>query len=446
VIRAGSRLCAGRGAALVFLLVNLSWAAGDSMFLINGLAADPLLESGGSGRTARVFSAGLPGLKYDRPPHPPGLRLRNPFGRAFGPGTGGPPRDQTELGARIQRAERFINRGDWDRARLEIEQALENYPDNPYLLRRAAALAALAGKYVAADEYFRRYHAIDPDDVTYNTGWADVLIRLNRYEEAWALINRALQQDPSYLPARFDHTLLCILRDDFQGIEKEWENVPVESLPELCHLIDLQRPEIEPLIGESRFRLLADAVLGSGTLDHSDRIAALAAQATEQLRAGDWEAAEKSLAELGRYGLRTYVVHVRRSFCLFQQGRHRQAAAILARLCQRHPEDPSLWYNLGFVLAKMEAYDKAETIFRKALELQPENDDARFALACVIAGQGRMAEAFGILEELAQRRPERMPRWLEGDAPYLAAIRSDSRFADLKQKIAEALHRRVLMP
>ena len=409
------------------------------MFLIDGLAADPLLQTGGTARARRIFTAGLPALRYDRPPRAPGLRLRNPF-------VPGQPSTSSsgELGSRIARAERFLNEGQWDRARLEIEEALEDYPDNPYLLRRAAALAALAGKYVAADEYFRRYYAIDPYDVTYLTAWADVLIRLNRFEEAWSLIARALEEDISYLPARFDYTLLRILRNDLEHIEEDWELVPPEMVRELCRLIQLQREEIEPLVGEAAFRLLADVTLGTGTLDQVEQIEKRVQEALRLLQAADWPAAEKALSDLRRFGLRSYKLEVRRSFCLFQMGEQRKAAAVLAQLCRRHPEDGSLWYNLGFILAKMGRYPQAELVFRKAVKLSPDNDDARFALACTLAGQNKMEESFQILNQLAESRPERMYVWLRGDAPYLRRIREDPRFNELKQRIAKAEERKRL--
>ena len=419
--------------------LNCSAVSGDSMFLIDGLAADPLLQTGGNARVRRIFKAGLEALRYDHPPRPPGLRLRNPFVPA-GPSTS-PPK---ELGSRMMRAERFLNRGQWDRALLEIEGALEDYPDNPYLLRRAAVLAALAGKYVAADGYFRRYYAIDPYNVVYLTGWADVLIRLNRFEEAWRLITRALAEDATYLPARFDYTLLRILREELQDIEAEWEELPPEMIPELSRLIRSQRDKIEPLVGKGVFRLLADVTLGAGTLGQAEEIGRRVREALEFLRKADWRRAEKALSDLHRFGLRSYKPEVRRSFCLFQMGEPRKAAAVLARLCRRYPQDGSLWYNLGFILAKMGRYAQAELVFRKAVELSPDNDDARFALSCTLAGQNKMEESFQILNRLAQSRPERMNAWLSGDAPYLKAIRADPRFAELKQRIAEAAERKRL--
>jgi len=92
----------------------------------------------------------------------------------------------------------------------------------------------------------------------------------------------------------------------------------------------------------------------------------------------------------------------------------------------------------------MGRYAQAELVFRKAVELSPDNDDARFALSCTLAGQNKMEESFQILNRLAQSRPERMNAWLSGDAPYLKAIRADPRFAELKQRIAEAAERKRL--
>lgn len=412
------------------------------MFLVDGMAVDPLLETAAQRQSNSIFSGGLPGLKYSRPPRPPGFYLSNPFLRQ----TLAEPRQESELNTRIERAERFINQGEWEKARFEIEEALEEYPDNPHLLRRAAVLAALAGKYVAADEYFRRYNAVDPYNVTYITGWADVLIRLARYEEAWDLIRKAVEQEPGYMPARFDYTLLRILRNELEGVEKDWLSVPVESLPDLCSLIQLQQKDIEPLVGEDVFALLVDIVLGTGSLKHLTQISHLASKAVEHVRRAEWDQAEKTLVELAKYGLRTYQVQTRRSFCLYQMGKLREAAAILARLCRQYPQDGGLWYNLGFILAGMEKYAQGEVVFRKALELMPDYADARFALACMLAGQGKMDEAYQILEQLAETEPRKMPIWLHGDASYLVAIRSDPRFDSLRRRAAAAAQRKALTP
>jgi tetratricopeptide (TPR) repeat protein len=70
------------------------------------------------------------------------------------------------------------------------------------------------------------------------------------------------------------------------------------------------------------------------------------------------------------------------------------------------PEDPGPWVVEGMISANQLLWTDAETRFRKALELDPTLDDARFRLAETQIRQLKFSEAEFNLSALASRTPE----------------------------------------
>jgi len=416
-------------AVVIFALLGglAGVCAGDSIFFVDGLAVDNL-EEGPGGETGTVFHAELPGLPLKRPPRRPGLYIHNTDRKRAVRG-----RNADHL----KKADKHIRKGEWNKARLEIEAALNVDPDNVYLLRRAAALSAAAGKYAAADEYFRRCLEKDSKNAPFMVGWAAVLIRMFRFDEAEKLVERALEIDPEYLPGHFNQTCLRVLKgEDLSQLRKSWEKTRLEELQMVAGWLGGEGPELRAVMGDDGFHSFCGVVLGEGTLAHLDAIRKGIAEVLDDLRQENWLAAAGGLKRLRALGIHHYDLELKRAISLQEAGESIGALKVLAPLRREYPDDPAVWYDTGYVLTKMGKYHYASLAFERALKIAPENPNIRFALACAYAGEERMDDAWKILASLVEHYPKRMTAWMKGEEPYLQRIREDSRYPELMAKAA----------
>jgi tetratricopeptide (TPR) repeat protein len=86
--------------------------------------------------------------------------------------------------------------------------------------------------------------------------------------------------------------------------------------------------------------------------------------------------------------------------------RSRQALACAGRWLERQPDNPRALYWRGRVWQQAGAYKKAAPDYGRAVELAPDDDDARLRFANALIQTSRFGEALGQLEVLRQRRPD----------------------------------------
>lgn len=419
------------GSILGCLVIGWRTAADtiDSLFVVDGMAVDGLREpleiEAGS-----AFEGKLPRFPLVDQPKRYGrftaLLQQQPIEVRTLP--------QSGFQEQLMRAEAHIAHGEWAQAQRAIEEALEKAPNDLFLLRRAAALSALAGKYGVADTYFRRCVRANPEDITYVVGWAGVLIRLYRFDEAEKLVAEALSRDPKYLPARFNQAILRVIRDDVAGLEEAWVNLEPQEIDQTASWLLTHRKDLEPVMTPEGYEKLGEIVLGPGTGPHWETIRAELRAAGQAARAGDFTNAAAAYQRIGELGVRSYTPQMYRAIMLAESGDMASARTILEGLLARYPRETGLRYNMAYLCLRERRYADAAKILEPLHAEVPDSGDFAMALACAYAGQGQMDTAWPLLAELAERFPTRMDDWLEGEEPYLVAIRSDPRFPELAAK------------
>lgn len=106
-----------------------------------------------------------------------------------------------------------------------------------------------------------------------------------------------------------------------------------------------------------------------------------------------------------------------------------KSAALYEKLTQAHPEIPRLWFRLGTSLQELGQLDRALEVYQKALSAGAPPLYAEYSIATVYAQKKDPEHAFEHLDKAVQAGYNK-PEQLSSDA-YLAALRSDSRFAKL---------------
>lgn len=404
----------------------------DSIFDADGLLVDysepePVV-------TNQVFRAGIkqyPMLDVRKPlltPRP--SRIRSPV-----PSTG---LSQGAARANIQAADNYASEQNWSQALAEIQQGLELDPGNQFLVRKAAAFAALARKFGVADEYFQRVLIANPDSVAFLTGRAGVLIRLLRLREADELVQKALAIDPSFLAARFDQLCVQIARGDTDIPEGGWDMLNTDNVIEVANWLDADKQDYVKALNPEGYTKLCDIVLGPGTDARMTEIVDLLRSAGLSSRAGQWAAAADTLSKVRKAGVRAVGLDVDIGRCLYQKGDRNAALAHFKALSDRYPKASSVLYDYAYVLINMDLYSQASEVLERVCEMSPQDGQAAFALACTYAARGQMDKAWPILTRLASTHAADMPVWMDGEKPYQEAIRKDSRYAGLKKSFEAA--------
>jgi len=96
--------------------------------------------------------------------------------------------------------------------------------------------------------------------------------------------------------------------------------------------------------------------------------------------------------------------------CLSDLGRPEQAEAYLRRALEGL-DDALTHYNLGVVLSTTGRLDEAIAEYRKALDRNPADLNARNNLATALARQGKLAAAIEVLRQVLARDPENGIAW-----------------------------------
>ena len=154
---------------------------------------------------------------------------------------------------------------------------------------------------------------------------------------------------------------------------------------------------------------------------------------------------------------------------LLQQGRAREALALLQQAAESDPTNPKIHYNVGVAHARLRQFASAIEAFGRAVELAPQQPDAHFALAVVMEIEHRQAAAAAHFVRAAVLAPERaeyhfrlgkvrrtigqvekalaaLEKAVELDSTHLAAhyLRADLLAASNRPEEAAAGYRRAL--
>ncbi|MCG3147963.1 MAG: Beta-barrel assembly-enhancing protease [Verrucomicrobiae bacterium] len=100
-------------------------------------------------------------------------------------------------------------------------------------------------------------------------------------------------------------------------------------------------------------------------------------------------------------------------------GQYPEAITALTRSIELGATDGLTFGLLGFAYTTQENFVAAESAYRYAALLQPENFDWKLGLARCMFRQQKHAEAVSLLDELIKRKPERSEFWLLQASAYL---------------------------
>jgi tetratricopeptide (TPR) repeat protein len=258
-----------------------------------------------------------------------------------------------------------------------------------------------AGDLEAAAEKYRACLVAEPGRVDARSNLGAVFVKMGRYEDAIREYLEALRAAPPDLSVRLRFNLALAYYKSSQ--------IP-EAVTELEVLHAAQPTDLNLAL------LLSDCRLRLGEYQQAiDAIAPLEAANSQEpalnyvlgmalIRSGRVADGQIRVDRILRHG-DSAEGHFLLGSALFGAGNYPAAVKELNQAATLNPEVPSLQSYLGQALLFTGDADGAAQAFRKELAANPNDYDANFQLAAILARRGKAEESRRFLERAAQVRP-----------------------------------------
>jgi putative PEP-CTERM system TPR-repeat lipoprotein len=393
-------------------------------------------------------------------------------------------------------ARSYMASGDLQAANIEIKNALQEDPGNAIARLVAGELALAQGDYLGAEKELERAGELGAPETYLAPLLARVYLTLGRteplralssegltpenraivlasqgmadlsqgwLEEAAALIEQALQADPTSLPARLAEARLLVARQDLDGARVRLDSLLIDHPGDAETLalsgdLHLQARELEE--AAAMYRQAVDA----SSQPLADRLKLVMVLIEQGAIDDAREALEPVLAAVPQHPGANFAL----GFILYAQGDHETAipALALAEVEQQryplallfsglshyalghleqaepyarqfhslYPQHPQGRLLLATIEAGNRNFDKAVSLTRPVVEQAPTNLPALNLLATALIGQGSTDEALEILQRVAELDPESSVAQVRLGAGLLMAGQPDAQLqSDSKQ-------------
>jgi tetratricopeptide (TPR) repeat protein len=301
--------------------------------------------------------------------------------------------------AHFVRAQAAVGVGDADRARGEIDRALE--------LRSGWELAALfkaelLPKGTAQLDFLKTWLAANPDAQEARLGYARALVSEKRYEASRTEFRRLLSANPNNPDMLYAVGILSLQVNDAAEAEQQ-----------LKRFVEIGRGDLDP----ARFYLgqIADqAGRPEDALRWYDLVAAgehaLPAKvraAQVLLRQNKLDEARERLATARANAPGDIRLVVAEAQLLRDAGRHEEAFAFLGKVLEVQPDQPEILYELALTAEKLGYMDLLERHLRRLMVLKPDSAQAYNALGYSFADRNlRLDEAAQLIDKALSLAPD----------------------------------------
>jgi Tfp pilus assembly protein PilF len=199
--------------------------------------------------------------------------------------------------------------------------------------RNLAGMMFEQGRHAEALAAYERLVKLEPDDATLRTSMAGALGALGRYDEAMTQLDAAVRLDPLNVEAYHN-----------RGVVFERRNDPKRAVEEYRRAVRYS-PQYEPS-RRALERLTGTADVNPPRGEAEMKAAALAQDASQAARRGDYAGALKLLDEAERIAPRYVMVHQYRSNVAYLAGDARGAIAALEKALAIEPDNALFKANL----------------------------------------------------------------------------------------------------
>ncbi|KAF0166682.1 MAG: hypothetical protein FD157_630 [Rhodocyclaceae bacterium] len=301
--------------------------------------------------------------------------------------------------ARLVRAQAAVGIGDGDRARSEIDLALELRPT-----WEMAALfkAELLPKGAAQIDFLKSYLDVNPQAQEVRLAYARALVSEKRYEASRSEFRRLLSTHPDNPDMLYAVGILSLQVNDVAEAEQQ-----------LRRFVEIGRGDLDP----ARFYLgqIADQTgRPEDALRWYDQVAAgehalpaMVRAAQVLLRQNKLDEARERLAAARANAPGESRLVVAEAQLLRDAGRHAEAYVFLARMLEVQPDQPEILYETALTAEKLGYIDVLERHLRRLMVLKPDSAQAYNALGYSLADRNlRLDEAAQLIDKALSLAPD----------------------------------------
>jgi len=292
--------------------------------------------------------------------------------------------------ARLLLARALIEASDFESAARQLEAVIQLGPSQLQAYDLLGRLQAeQMGDAEAARRTFDALTARNPASPTAHVLRARFLRRFGDREQALTMLKRAAQLGPQ------DGSTLLLLGDELAELgqtadAKQYLNAAIEKSPGQPgpYLILTRLSLRERKVDEA----LAMVERAERELDGATELLPLAVQC--YVAVGNPDRAAECVAELREAGASEKLVQFLSCLVTAARGQTWRAIAQLDEVVRERPEAAEVWLELGRLFATTGQFRRSEEAYGRLVQLRPESQDARVALAesLLAAGEPDLAE------------------------------------------------------
>jgi tetratricopeptide (TPR) repeat protein len=246
------------------------------------------------------------------------------------------------LDGHLRHAQVYLEEGEYNRALVELEEAMSLQPENPRVYQNLGDLYVRRGMLADAEKAFQKAILLEPRFTRAYDSLADVYLRRGDLERVIVAMRQATAISPKNANRQMNLGKILLESDAVEDAKKAFEQAVREA------------PADQPIRRE-----IAEALLARN----------LNREAEDVFRA----LLKENPTDLHLYN--------RLGMACRRQGRHQDAIDLYRKAIRMDPDDDHLHYNLARALVEVGRRDEARAHVLKALELYPDFGEAGDLLA-----------------------------------------------------------------
>lgn len=281
---------------------------------------------------------------------------------------------------------------------------------------------------------FRKACELAPEDPRPFLGAAKVLKTEGKNEEAYKMVQEALQRFPNYAEAHRDAAAICTALGKKDEAARHEERAAIGGIPTnpdpmlsqiLLFGLDL-RTVVQTAVSLAQAGNTKDAETLLMTAIPLDTQGTMARRAMASVKtvSGKLDEASSILRSLVEADAKDVAAVFQLGDVLSKQGKNEEALAQFQRAAELAPQDPRVPHLMALAYMRMEKPNEAKAAWEAALKIAPTFEEANIGLVQIAVRAGDFASAIRVLRAALEKSPE-SPVLANGLAWYLATQPKD---------------------